>query len=179
MHSLKLFRSLCALFVILIGAHLTSASPVGTAGDFVVTRRSGSGWCWPFCNPFNGGVPDAPNRYTFRTPASTSTSTAPARYYDIPDTQVTLRVENEPTGAVVVTASVGTRYTLPAHAEINVRLQVRGGVNIDFNHANLGLGSETAVARILADQVRDLITGERSDDGSFGITLLYKLDQDL
>ncbi|KAF5578877.1 hypothetical protein FPCIR_11383 [Fusarium pseudocircinatum] len=175
MHSLKFFRSLCALFVILIGVHLTSASPVGTASGFVFARRSGGGRCWPFCNPFNGGLPNAPNRYTFRPPPST----VPARYYDTPDTQVTLRVETETTGAVVVIASVGTRYNLPAHAEVNVRLQVRGGTNIDFNHANLGLGSETAVARIPADQAAGLRTGERSDDGSFGITLLYKLNQDL
>lgn len=175
MHSFKFFRSLCALFVILIGAHLTSASPVDTASSFGVARRAGGSWCWPFCNPFNGGVPNAPNRFTVRAPPSTVNG----RYYDTPDTQVTFLVRTDTTGAVEVTASVGTRYTLPAHAEINIRLQVRGGTTIDFNHANLGLGSETAVARIPADQAARLRTGERADDGSFGITLLYRLDQDL
>ncbi|VTT72276.1 unnamed protein product [Fusarium fujikuroi] len=175
MHSLKFFRSLCTLFVILIGAHLTSASPVGTASGFGVARRAGGSWCWPFCNPFNGGAPNNPNRFNFRAPPSTVTG----RYYDTPDTQVTVFVRTDTTGAVEVTASIGTRYNLPTHAEINVRLQVRGGTNIDFNHANLALGSETAVARISADQAAGLRRGEGADDGSFGITLLYRLDQDL
>ncbi|KAL5584194.1 hypothetical protein FOVSG1_015545 [Fusarium oxysporum f. sp. vasinfectum] len=181
MQSPKFFRSLCALFVVLIGTHLASASPVAistpqaaTAGASAVARQSGGGWCWPFCNPFNRGVPNTPNRFNFRPPPST----ARASYSDTPDTQVTLRAETQTTGAVLVTVSVGTHYTLPAHAQIDVRLLVRG-THIDFNHSNLGIGSETAIARITPEQAATFRTGERSTDGSFEITLLYRLDQDL
>ncbi|KAL0939648.1 uncharacterized protein CTRU02_206258 [Colletotrichum truncatum] len=181
MQSPNLFRSLCALFVVLIGAHLVSTSPVAisspqaaTADNSVITPRAGGGWCWPFCNPFNRGLPNTPTRYDFRPPAST----ARALYLDTPDTQVTLRVETQTTGAVVVLASIGTHYRLPAHAEINVRLLIRNS-HFDFNHSNLQIGSETAVVRISPEQAASFRTGDGGSDGSFKITLLYKLGQDL
>ncbi|KAK7460307.1 hypothetical protein CaCOL14_012064 [Colletotrichum acutatum] len=184
MLSSKFFRGLCAVFVLLLGASFATASPVAVNAELgprtptedtaVAARASGGGWCWPFCNPFSGGVPNAPNHFDFRPPAST----ARAQYFDTPDNQVTLRAETQTTGAVLVTVSVGTRYTLPAHAEINVRLLVRG-THIDFNHANLEFGSETAVVRITPEQAAAFRTGERSEDGSFTIRLLYRLGQDL
>ncbi|GKT85723.1 hypothetical protein Ct61P_03573 [Colletotrichum tofieldiae] len=82
------------------------------------------------------------------------------------------------TGAVLVTVSVGTRYTLPANAEINVRLLIRN-THFDFNHASLEFGSETALLRITPEQAAQFRSGERSEDGSFNIVLLYKLGQDL
>ncbi|KXH67699.1 hypothetical protein CSAL01_08973 [Colletotrichum salicis] len=184
MLSQNFFRGLCALFIVLLGASFTTASPIAVNADLAVrtlaedtsvaARASGGGWCWPFCNPFSRGVPNAPSRYNFRPPAST----ARPQYFDTPDNQVTLRAETQASGAVLVTVSVGTRYTLPAGAEINVRLLVRG-TNIDFNHADLSVGSETAVVRITPEQAAGFRTGERSEDGSFAITLLYKLGQEL
>ncbi|OHE92913.1 hypothetical protein CORC01_11780 [Colletotrichum orchidophilum] len=182
MQSPKLSRGICALFVVLMAATFTTASPVavnsqpGPAVDdtSIAPRASGGGWCWPFCNPFLRGV-NTPSTYNFRTPPSTAVR---PQYFDVPGNQLTIAVQTMTTGAVQVTVSLARGYTPPSHAQINVRLRV-GTVNIDFNHANLQFGSETAGVEIPAEQAAEFRTAQRPTDGSFTIKLLYELDQDL